>query len=104
MSNTGEKKKRSGCRTALLVLLVILALFVIAGVIFFKIHEQDIRDALSTIDCPVPVGEAAPDFEVTTTDGESLSMQGLLEGKDALVVVLFATWCGPCEKEFPFMD
>ena len=104
MSNTGEKKKRSGCRTALLVLLVILALFVIAGVIFFKIHEQDIRDALSTIDCPVPVGEAAPDFEVTTTDGETLSMQGLLEGKDALVVVLFATWCGPCEKEFPFMD
>ena len=104
MSSNGEKKKRSGCRTALLLLLVILALIVVAGVIFFKVHEKDIKEALSKIDCTVPVGEAAPDFEVTTTDGETVSMNGLLEGKDALVVVLFATWCGPCEKEFPFMS
>lgn len=49
-------------------------------------------------------GAEAPDFEVTTTDGRTVSMNSLLEGKEVLAVVLFATWCGPCEKEFPEMD
>ena len=31
-------------------------------------------------------------------------MNSLLEGKEVLAAVLFATWCGPCEKEFPEMD
>ena len=49
-------------------------------------------------------GAEAPDFEVTTTDGRTVSMNSLLEGKEVLAVVLLATWCGPCEKEFPEMD
>ena len=49
-------------------------------------------------------GTEAPNFEVTTTDGRTVSRNSLLEGKEALAVVLFATWCGPCEKEFPEMD
>ncbi len=104
MSNGEGKKKHSGCRIVLIVLLVIILLIVAGGFILFKMHEDEIKEAMTTIDCTVPVGEAAPDFEVTATDGETVSMNGLLEGKDALVVVLFATWCGPCEKEFPFMD
>ena len=104
MSNTEGKKKRSGCRIVLIVLLAIILLIVAGVLIFLKVHEDEIKEAMTTLDCTVPVGEAAPDFEVTTTDGETVSMKGLLEGKDALVVVLFATWCGPCEKEFPFMD
>lgn len=104
MSNKEGKKGHSGCRIVLLVLLAIIVLIALGIFIFYKVHEKDIKEAMSTIDCSVPVGEAVPDFEVTTTDGETVSMNGLLEGKDALVVVLFATWCGPCEKEFPFMD
>ena len=49
-------------------------------------------------------GAEAPNFEVTATDGRTVTMNSLLEGKEVLAVVLFATWCGPCEKEFPEMD
>ena len=104
MSNTEGKKKGSGCRKILIALLVIIILIGAGIFIFLKVHEKEIKEAMTQINCDVPVGEAAPDFEVTTTDGETVSMKGLLEGKDALVVVLFATWCGPCEKEFPFMS
>ncbi len=49
-------------------------------------------------------GEEAPNFEVNTTDGRTVDMNSLLKDKEVLAVVLFATWCGPCEKEFPEMD
>ena len=97
-------KKRSGCRTVLIVLLILVLLIAAAVFIWFKTHEKEIKESLSTVETNITVGADAPDFEVTTTDGQKVSMSGMLEGKDALVVVLFATWCGPCEREFPEMD
>ena len=85
----------------MLIILLILVLVLAAAVfIWFKAHE----DEMGKIETGANVGDAAPEFEVTTTDGQSASMSGLLEGKDVLVVVFFATWCGPCEQEFPEMD
>lgn len=49
-------------------------------------------------------GQEAPNFEVTDTEGRTHSRDSLLQGKEVLAVVLFATWCRPCEKEFPEMD
>ncbi|MBR2759891.1 MAG: TlpA family protein disulfide reductase [Solobacterium sp.] len=49
-------------------------------------------------------GQEAPNFEVTLTDGTTVTKESLLKDKDLLAVVLFATWCKPCEKEFPEMD
>ena len=99
-----EGKKKHGCRTVLIILLTLV--LVIAGAVFiwYKSHEKEILDAISTVKTGVTVGAEAPDFEVTATDGQTLSMRRMLEGKEALVVVLFATWCGPCEEEFPEMD
>lgn len=95
-----EGKKRSGCRTVLIILLILVLVLAAAVFIWFKTH----LDEISKVETGANVGDAASEFEVTTTDGQSVSMSGLLEGKDVLVVVLFATWCGPCEKEFPEMD
>ncbi len=47
-------------------------------------------------------GEAAPDFEVETFDGESLRLSDL-NGK-VVVLNFWASWCPPCRWEMPFFE
>lgn len=46
---------------------------------------------------PVAVGEKAPEFVLTTFDGEQIDSQDL-EGK-VIVLNFWASWCKPCEEE-----
>jgi peroxiredoxin len=50
----------------------------------------------------VRVGQAAPDFEVTTTDGQRFRL-GEQRGK-VVLVNFFATWCPPCVAEMPHLQ
>jgi cytochrome c biogenesis protein CcmG/thiol:disulfide interchange protein DsbE len=48
------------------------------------------------------VGKPAPNFQVTTFDGQKLSLSDL---KGQVVVVnIWATWCGPCKIELPLLN
>lgn len=44
----------------------------------------------------------APDFNATTLDGTTVSLSGL-KGKN-IMLNFWATWCGPCEHEIPYMQ
>lgn len=48
------------------------------------------------------IGNKAPNFEVTTLDGEKKSLSDFY-GKKVLLN-FWATWCPPCKKEMPIMQ
>ena len=50
------------------------------------------------------LGEALPDFTVTTIDGDTFTLSEALKEKNVVLVNLWATWCGPCNMEFPYME
>lgn len=49
-------------------------------------------------------GEAIPDFTVSLTDGTTATLSEVLKEKDLVVLNIFASWCSPCEREFPEMN
>ncbi len=50
------------------------------------------------------LGDTLPDFTFTTYDGRTLNLYDTLEEKDMVVINIWATWCGPCKMEFPYME
>ena len=50
------------------------------------------------------LGKPFQDFTVTTIDGEEFTLSEALKTHEAVYVNLFATWCGPCGMEFPYLQ
>ena len=49
-------------------------------------------------------GDTIADFTITTFDKKEVTLSSVLAEKDAVLINIFATWCGPCKSEFPFME
>lgn len=50
------------------------------------------------------LGSQIDDFTVTTFDGRAVTLSEVLKEKDMVLLNIWATWCGPCRMEFPYMQ
>jgi thiol-disulfide isomerase/thioredoxin len=64
----------------------------------FKLAEQKQRKPLKRLQ----IGKTVPDLKATTLDGKPLTLSEF-RGK-FLVVFCWATWCGPCKEEIPYLQ
>lgn len=49
-------------------------------------------------------GDVLPDFSVELCDGSVFSLKEALATHDAVMINIWASWCGPCRAEFPYME
>ena len=50
------------------------------------------------------MGGKIDDFTVTTWDGQTVTLSEVLKEKEMVLINIWATWCGPCRNEFPYME
>lgn len=50
------------------------------------------------------LGAPMEDFSVDTIDGGTFTLSRALEQYDMVLINLWASWCGPCEMEFPYLQ
>lgn len=50
------------------------------------------------------LGDQIRDFSFTTYAGQKITLSEVLKEKQAVMINIWATWCGPCRNEFPFMQ
>ncbi|MBR9976919.1 MAG: TlpA family protein disulfide reductase [Bacteroidetes bacterium] len=108
--NSGKSNVRAprpGSKKGFNTFAMVITAFVIiiAGILLIDRLNEPAPSVIAT----QPAGESpgaggtnstsAPDFELTSVDGGSITLADY-EGK-VLMLNFWATWCGPCKKEIP---
>lgn len=77
-------------------LLVLFLLFSVS----FGFSQETAEDVEAT--SIAKLHQKAPEFSFTTADGKKINLSDY-KGK-VILVNFFATWCGPCMKEMPYLQ
>ena len=74
------------------ILALLLSVMLLAGIASAEETQDDF------------LGKPFPDFTVTDTEGNSFTLSEALKDHEAVLINFWATWCGPCNKEFPYLN
>ncbi|MFV2045768.1 MULTISPECIES: TlpA family protein disulfide reductase [Metabacillus] len=77
------------------IIAVSILVFLIGYAIYYAINPNTAKEGVTE-------GSAAPNFELATLNGESMSLESL-KGKK-VILNFWATWCPPCRSEMPDMQ
>ncbi len=99
-----QEKKKGGAGRVVLIIFGVLAALGVAGFFGLRALVQDQMSKVNNINLSMTRGQEAPDFALPLTDGSEAKLSELLKDKEVVVLNIFASWCGPCEKEFPDME
>lgn len=101
-----QNKKKGGAGKVVLIILLVLAVLGVSGYFALRAFIQSKIDSMNknAPDLSSSIVQKAPDFTLELTDGSEAKLSELLQDNEVVVLNIFASWCGPCEKEFPEME
>lgn len=88
----------------IVLVLVVVAICLVLSVCVFCVAFFTVTNQVSgfNLESSVKVGQAAPNFQLETIDGERVSLQDY-RGHPVLIN-FWAIWCGPCKEEMPVIQ
>ena len=99
-----QNKKKGGAGRVILIILIVLVVLGAAGYFALRAFIQSKIEKMAAPDLSSSFAQKAPDFALPLTDGSEAKLSELLQDHEVVVLNIFASWCGPCEKEFPEME
>lgn len=110
MKSSENKKSSSSARVVLITAIVLVAVIIAAAILYNSLastasvdqtiqSQENAESAGAGEDSTSSDVTPAPDFQMTSTDGNEISLSSL-KGKP-LVLNFWASTCGPCRGEMP---